>query len=71
MEGKVIFFSAKKGWGFISQGDGKPDLFTHWSSIRGMSGYKELKAEQLVSFDIGKGPTGREQAENVFVLEEK
>lgn len=70
MEGKVIFFSAKKGWGFISQGEGKPDLFCYWNSIRGMNGYKELKADQRVSFDVGKGPTGRYQAENIFVLED-
>lgn len=71
MEGKVVWFSAKKGFGFVSPDDGQPDIFCHWSAIRGMAGYKELKDKQRISLDIGKGPTGRDQAENVFVLEDE
>jgi CspA family cold shock protein len=70
MEGKVIFFSAKKGWGFIAQANGKQDLFVHWSAIQGMDGYKELKADQRVSYEVENGPKGQPQATEVFVLED-
>jgi CspA family cold shock protein len=70
LEGTVIFFSAKKGFGFIAQKYGQPDLFCHWTSIRGMEGYKELKTDQRVSYILGTGPSGRVQADEVFVLED-
>ena len=69
MEGTVIFFSSAKGWGFLKQADGQPDLFCHYSAIR-MKGYKELKADQKVSYEIEQGQKGL-QAVDVFVLEDE
>jgi len=65
MKGTVVFFSAEKGWGFLKPSDGGTDLFCHWTSIIQESGYKKLADGDEVTFDIGTGPTGRPQAENV------
>lgn len=68
MTGKVIFFSAPKGWGFIKREDGQPDLFCHFSSIQS-TGYKKLEQGQTVEFDVEIGKSGREQACNVVVVD--
>ena len=56
--GKVKWFNAKKGYGFITPTTGGSDLFVHMSSIL-MEGFKTLKEGQEVDFDEGvsdKGP---------------
>lgn len=67
MQGKVVFFSAAKGWGFISRGDGEKDLFVHWTSITGMEGYKKLDQGDVVEFEVEQGKNGP-QACNVTVV---
>jgi len=47
-EGKVKWFSEKKGYGFIEQEDGQ-DLFVHYSSINS-DGFKTLNEGDKVSF---------------------
>ena len=61
--GTVNWFNNSKGFGFITPDGGGEDLFAHFSSIN-MDGYKTLKEEQRVSFDIVDGPRGP-QATNV------
>jgi cold shock protein len=61
--GKVKWFNAEKGFGFIAQDGGGPDVFVHFSAIQG-SGYRSLDENQPVEFDITQGPKGP-QAENV------
>ena len=67
MTGKVKWFSADKGYGFISREDGD-DVFVHFSSIQG-EGYKTLSEGQEVEFDIVEGARGP-QADNVVKKEE-
>ena len=62
MTGKVKWFNAEKGYGFISTEDGK-DVFVHYSQINS-DGYKTLDEGQAVEFEINDGPKGP-QATNV------
>lgn len=62
MKGKVKWFNNKKGFGFITDESGK-DIFVHYSGIVA-EGYKTLKAEQEVSFDVQETDKGA-QAVNV------
>lgn len=57
-QGKVKFFNAEKGYGFITQ-DGGDDVFVHFSNIDG-SGYRTLEEGQSVEFEIGPGRKGPE-----------
>ncbi|MFZ1418602.1 MAG: cold-shock protein [Burkholderiaceae bacterium] len=59
--GTVKWFNNSKGFGFITPDGGGEDLFAHFSSIN-MDGYKTLKEEQRVSFDIVDGPKGKQAA---------
>jgi CspA family cold shock protein len=61
----VKFFSAEKGFGFISREDGD-DVFVHYSNIQG-SGYRSLQEGQRVEFDVAPGRKG-EEAQNVRPL---
>jgi cold shock CspA family protein len=55
--GSVKWFNDAKGFGFITPDDGGKDLFAHHSSIQ-MQGFKSLKEQQKVSFDVVQGPKG-------------
>ena len=59
--GIVKWFNNSKGFGFITPDGGGEDLFAHFSSIT-MDGYKYLREEQRVSFDIVDGPKGKQAA---------
>ena len=61
--GKVKWFNPTKGYGFITPDEGDKDLFVHHSSIQG-EGYKSLKEDQSVTFDVEDGEKGP-QATNV------
>ena len=65
MQGTVCWFSAQKGYGFISREDGEKDLFVHYSAIQ-QDGYKKLTEGQRVTFETEQGPNGL-QAANVTV----
>ena len=65
MNGKVKWFNAEKGFGFIER-DGGEDVFVHFSAIQG-DGFKTLDEGQGVEFDIVDGPRGP-QAANVTKL---
>ncbi len=61
--GAVKWFSTEKGYGFITQDDGGPDVFVHFSAIAG-EGYRNLEEGQKVQFDATEGQKGP-QAANV------
>jgi CspA family cold shock protein len=65
MQGKVKWFSAEKGYGFIEREDGG-DVFVHYSAIQ-TDGYKSLEEGQSVEFEIVDGSRGP-QAANVVKL---
>ena len=62
MQGKVKWFSAEKGYGFIEREDGG-DVFVHFSAIQ-EDGFKSLTEGQEVELDIVDGARGP-QAANV------
>ncbi|MDG0811902.1 cold shock domain-containing protein [Cohnella rhizosphaerae] len=65
MQGKVKWFNAEKGYGFIEAEEGG-DVFVHFSAIQ-MDGYKALEEGQPVEFDIVQGARGP-QAANVIKI---
>ena len=65
MTGKVKWFNAEKGYGFIEREDGG-DVFVHFSAIQS-EGFKTLEEGQAVEFDVVQGNRG-EQAANVLRL---
>ena len=60
--GKVKWFSNKKGYGFITTAHGD-ELFVHYAEIRG-AGFKTLSDNQNVEFEMGTGEKGA-MAKNV------
>lgn len=61
--GNVKWFSNAKGFGFIEQEGEGEDVFVHFSAIE-KEGYKTLKANTEVTFDLVDGPKGL-SAQNV------
>ncbi|WP_276910973.1 cold-shock protein [Dubosiella newyorkensis] len=63
--GKVKWFNAEKGYGFITGEDGK-DVFVHYSSIK-CDGFKTLEEGQNVTYDVIESNRGQ-QASKVTVV---
>lgn len=57
MKGSVKWFNEARGYGFITQENGGPDVFVHYSNITG-NGFKTLKEGEQVEFEVGQGPKG-------------
>ena len=62
--GKVKWFNAEKGFGFITSEEGK-DIFVHFSAIQA-DGYKTLEEGQTVDYGVVETDRGP-QAQNVVV----
>ncbi|EJP94408.1 cold-shock protein [Bacillus pseudomycoides] len=61
-QGKVKWFNADKGFGFIER-EGGEDVFVHFSAIQ-IDGFKSLDEGQRVTFEVEQGQRGP-QATNV------
>ncbi len=55
--GTVKWFNDAKGFGFITPDEGGKDLFVHFSAIQG-GGFKSLKENDKVQYDVGEGAKG-------------
>ena len=65
-QGSVKWFNGEKGFGFIAQDGGGPDVFVHYSAVSG-SGFKSLEEGQRVEFEVGQGQKGP-QAQDVRAI---
>ncbi|NLC67498.1 MAG: cold shock domain-containing protein [Clostridiaceae bacterium] len=63
--GRVKWFSAEKGYGFIERENGN-DVFVHFSAIN-MDGFKTLEEGSEVEFEVVEGAKGP-QAANVQMV---
>ncbi|MGI6633410.1 MAG: cold shock domain-containing protein [Bacillota bacterium] len=66
MQGRVKWFNAEKGYGFIERDDG-PDVFVHYTAIQ-TDGFRTLNQGDAVEFDIVDGPKGLQAANVVKAL---
>ncbi len=66
--GKVVWFSASRGIGFLARDDGKKDIFCHYSDIN-MEGYKLLLAGDIVTFEEDTNFNNKLKAANIVVVE--
>jgi CspA family cold shock protein len=66
--GKVVWFDAKLGYGFISRPDEK-DIFVHFSDVE-VDGFKTLKKGQEVSFSIGLNNRKQPKATSVVITKD-
>ena len=59
--GRVKWFNAEKGFGFIER-DGGNDVFVHFSAIN-MDGFKTLEEGVEVEFEVVEGAKGPQAAD--------
>jgi CspA family cold shock protein len=62
--GKVKWFNATKGYGFIAAEDGGADVFVHISAVE-RAGYSDLPEGAELSYELMTGRNGKESADNL------
>ena len=66
--GRVKWFNAAKGFGFIEPEDGSKDTFVHISAVE-RAGLSLLNEGQKVSYDLRTEQNGKSSAENLSIVE--
>ncbi|MBO7242881.1 MAG: cold-shock protein [Alistipes sp.] len=66
MEGRVKWFDDKRGYGFITGDDGV-DTYVHYTAIAN-DGYRTLKHNWRVTYDVAESQKGHKEARNVVVI---
>ncbi len=66
--GKVKFFNATRGFGFIEPEDGSKDAFVHISAVE-RAGLTGLTEGQRVEYELQEGKGGKSSAENLKLLD--
>jgi CspA family cold shock protein len=69
MKGKVKWFDAGRGYGFITRGNG-PDVFVHYSAIQ-TEGDQSLEEGEEVEFEIEEGRKGPQAARMIPVRDRR
>jgi CspA family cold shock protein len=62
--GKVKWFNAQKGYGFIQPDEGGQDVFVHISAVE-RAGMTTLNDGQKLSYELQSGRQGKTSAENL------
>ena len=65
--GKVKWFNATKGYGFIEPEGGGKDVFVHISAVE-RSGLQGLQDDQKVQYELTEGRDGRQLATDLVVM---
>ncbi len=66
-QGKVKWFNASKGFGFIEPDEGGSDVFVHITAVQ-EAGLKELSEGQHIEYDLLPAKNGKECAMNIKAL---
>lgn len=66
--GKVKWFSAEKGFGFIEPDDRSPDVFVHRNNVDGLTWDEGLRDGESVEYEVERTPKGL-SAQNVERIE--
>ena len=56
--GKIKWFNADKGFGFIAPEDGSKDVFVHRNNVEGLGWDEALRDGEDVEYDVERTPKG-------------